>query len=70
MIYLYDFGDNWRHEVVLEKTLPSDPAVIRHDGRLFARRRPHDARVIGRIPNARTLPKTGDMQGCSCGEKQ
>lgn len=24
MIYLYDFGDNWRHEVVLEKVLPAD----------------------------------------------
>jgi hypothetical protein len=24
MIYLYDFGDNWRHEVVLEKIIPSE----------------------------------------------
>jgi len=24
MIYIYDFGDNWRLEVVLEKILPSD----------------------------------------------
>ncbi|HLK63638.1 MAG TPA: plasmid pRiA4b ORF-3 family protein [Bryobacteraceae bacterium] len=24
MIYVYDFGDDWRHEVVLEKILPSD----------------------------------------------
>ena len=24
LIYVYDFGDNWRHEVVLEKILPSD----------------------------------------------
>jgi hypothetical protein len=24
MIYVYDFGDNWRHEVVLEKILPSE----------------------------------------------
>jgi hypothetical protein len=24
MIYIYDFGDNWRHEVVLEKIVPSD----------------------------------------------
>jgi hypothetical protein len=24
MIYVYDFGDNWRHEVVLEKIVPSD----------------------------------------------
>ena len=23
MIYVYDFGDNWRHEVVLEKILPA-----------------------------------------------
>ena len=22
MVYLYDFGDNWRHEVVLEKIVP------------------------------------------------
>lgn len=27
MIYVYDFGDNWRHEVVLEKILPSDTAA-------------------------------------------
>lgn len=24
MVYVYDFGDDWRHEVVLEKILPSD----------------------------------------------
>ena len=24
MVYVYDFGDNWRHEVVLEKILPAD----------------------------------------------
>jgi hypothetical protein len=24
MIYVYDFGDNWRHEVVLEKIVPAD----------------------------------------------
>jgi hypothetical protein len=24
MIYVYDFGDHWQHEVVLEKILPSD----------------------------------------------
>jgi hypothetical protein len=23
MVYLYDFGDDWRHEVVLEKIIPS-----------------------------------------------
>ena len=26
MTYVYDFGDDWRHEVVLEKILPSDSA--------------------------------------------
>ena len=26
MVYVYDFGDNWRHRVVLEKILPSDAA--------------------------------------------
>jgi hypothetical protein len=25
MIYLYDFGDGWEHEVVLEKRLPAEP---------------------------------------------
>ena len=25
MMYVYDFGDDWRHEVVLEKILPPDP---------------------------------------------
>ena len=29
MIYLYDFGDNWRHEVVLEKIQPADGALKR-----------------------------------------
>ena len=24
MIYVYDFGDNWRHQVVLEKIVPAD----------------------------------------------
>src|SRR5581483_3204114 len=24
MIYLYDYGDSWRHEVVLEKILPAE----------------------------------------------
>ena len=24
MVYVYDLGDNWRHQVVLEKILPSD----------------------------------------------
>jgi hypothetical protein len=24
MIYVYDFGDNWRHQVVLEKIVPSE----------------------------------------------
>jgi hypothetical protein len=24
MVYVYDFGDNWRHQVVLEKIVPSD----------------------------------------------
>ena len=24
MVYVYDFGDNWRHEIVLDKIIPSD----------------------------------------------
>ena len=24
LVYLYDFGDNWRHEVLLEKIVPVD----------------------------------------------
>ena len=24
MVYVYDYGDNWRHEVVLEKIVPAD----------------------------------------------
>ena len=24
MVYVYDFGDNWRHQVVLEKIVPSE----------------------------------------------
>ncbi len=27
MLYQYDFGDNWRHEVVLEKIIPVSDAV-------------------------------------------
>lgn len=26
--YVYDFGDMWRHEIVLEKTTPPDPAAV------------------------------------------
>jgi hypothetical protein len=26
--YIYDFGDNWQHDVVLEKVLPPDPGVL------------------------------------------
>lgn len=28
MSYAYDFGDDWRHQVVLEKTVPADPDAI------------------------------------------
>jgi Plasmid pRiA4b ORF-3-like protein len=27
MIYVYDFGDNWRHEVVLEKIIPAGELI-------------------------------------------
>ena len=27
MRYIYDFGDDWEHDIVLEKVLPPDPAV-------------------------------------------
>jgi len=27
LVYLYDFGDNWRHEVALEKIVPVDAAA-------------------------------------------
>ena len=27
MIYLYDFGDNWRHDVVLEKIMSSETST-------------------------------------------
>lgn len=27
MIYVYDFGDDWRHQVLLEKILPSESAT-------------------------------------------
>ncbi len=27
MVYEYDFGDDWRHKIVLEKVLPVDPDV-------------------------------------------
>ncbi len=25
LLYLYDFGDNWRHDIVLEKVFPPEP---------------------------------------------
>ena len=27
MLYIYDFGDDWEHDIVLEKVLPPDPVV-------------------------------------------
>jgi hypothetical protein len=27
MLYEYDFGDGWEHEILLEKILPRDPGV-------------------------------------------
>ena len=27
LLYTYDFGDNWQHEIVIEKLLNADPAV-------------------------------------------
>lgn len=29
MLYVYDFGDNWRHSVVLEKILPASATMVR-----------------------------------------
>jgi hypothetical protein len=29
MVYLYDFGDDWRHDVALEKILPAGPVPTR-----------------------------------------
>jgi hypothetical protein len=26
--YIYDFGDNWRHKIELEKVLPADPGMM------------------------------------------
>ena len=26
--YLYDFGDNWEHQIVVEKVLPPEPGVV------------------------------------------
>jgi hypothetical protein len=27
-LYSYDFGDDWKHDIIYEKTLPADPSVI------------------------------------------
>jgi hypothetical protein len=29
LVYVYDFGDNWRHDIVLEKILPAGTTAIR-----------------------------------------
>jgi hypothetical protein len=29
MVYEYDFGDNWRHEILLEKILPAEATLSR-----------------------------------------
>lgn len=29
-IYLYDFGDNWEHEILVEKILPVDPKIKKY----------------------------------------
>ena len=36
LFYTYDFGDNWEHEVILEKILPKDikKASLRNHGRV------------------------------------
>jgi hypothetical protein len=27
VVYVYDFGDDWRHDIVVEKILPAEPGV-------------------------------------------
>ena len=27
VVYRYDFGDDWRHEIVVEKIIPAEPGV-------------------------------------------
>ena len=27
VVYVYDFGDDWRHDVVVEKIVPAEPGV-------------------------------------------
>jgi hypothetical protein len=27
VVYSYDFGDDWRHDIVVEKILPAEPGV-------------------------------------------
>jgi hypothetical protein len=27
IVYVYDFGDDWRHDIVVEKILPAEPGV-------------------------------------------
>ncbi len=27
MVYSYDFGDDWRHDIVVEKIVPAEPGV-------------------------------------------
>jgi hypothetical protein len=27
VVYVYDFGDDWRHDIVVEKIVPAEPGV-------------------------------------------
>jgi Plasmid pRiA4b ORF-3-like protein len=27
VVYVYDFGDDWRHDIVVEKIIPAEPGV-------------------------------------------
>jgi hypothetical protein len=62
-LYLYDFGDGWRHTVELEKPLVLDPAPLQASCLDGARARPPEdvADRRGTRPSLRSWPTAGTL---------
>ena len=62
MLYTYDFGDNWRHKVTLERVIPYSATVFPDPSCLAGRRAgpPENCGGPGGYP--RTLQVIGDLE--------